>query len=166
LGSKENKEKIFPYNPGESYSVIDAETGAIIRQSHFFDVKIQKILKGNYNSKTITIGEPAALVQQTPESQYIITEEEYAPVKKNKKYIFYILDTTTLETKYPEIFKKAGYPNRKLGRYSIISVRFGKYNLDSTDVDEAKQVNNDPILKDFKEKISGKYKKDYDATVD
>jgi hypothetical protein len=38
--------------------------------------------------------------------------------------------------------------------------------LDSTDVDEAKQVSKDPILKDLKEKISGKYKKDYDAAVD
>jgi hypothetical protein len=165
IGSKQNKGQFFLYNPGESYTATD-DTGAIVDSVHFLTVKVQKVLKGDIKTKTIDFGEPAALVKPSNDLQYIITPEDYTPVKKNKKYVFFLLSTDALMAKHADLFRRAGYTNSMPGKYILLSARFGKYNLDLTDTDENKQVSKDSKVKEFKEKISGKYRKDYDAALD
>jgi hypothetical protein len=150
------------YFSGESY-ITTFEDGSISSYSSILEVKVQKVIKGNINEKTIELVEPAALVQSPDGSQYIISSEDYTPAQENTKYIFFLASTNTLAEKYAEIYERNGYKNEIPGKYITLSPGFSKYNLDLNDNLENEKFKNNPILNKIKEKVSNKYKKVYEA---
>jgi hypothetical protein len=153
------------YASGGSYTTT-TEDGAISSYINIVTIKVQKVIKGDIKSKTIDVVEPAALVQASDNSRYIIASESYTPLQKNKKYILFLVSTDTMATKYADIYQRNGYKNELPGKYITISPGFSKFNLDSSDQSEAQEVNKDVLLKPFKEKVSKKYLKEYNAATE
>jgi hypothetical protein len=165
FGSKDNKKFLDNYVPGVSY-LTTTEDGAISSYINIVTIKVQKVLKGDIKTKTIDMVEPAALVQASDNSRYIIASESYTPLQKNKKYILFLVSTDMMATKYADIYQRNGIKNYLPGKYIAISPGFSKFNLDSTDQSEAQEVNQDVLLKPFKEKVSKKYLKEYNAAIE
>lgn len=105
------------------------------------DIEIEKVLKGDYQDKTISVLESAAVIDNpnTKEKELFI-DREYSEMQKGKRYILFA-------KKIPD------------GRYSLIAVNQGKFNIDSKDSKEKEiQDDKDKQFYDLKIDILAKFK--------
>lgn len=94
-------------------------TGAIASAHSPTLFKVNRVLKGNVDGDTITIGENFAIVSDTPSSRpYVWAIEDYQPLVKDKKYLLFL------------------GRGMRTPKYYISGVYFGKMNLDGLDNSE------------------------------
>jgi hypothetical protein len=167
FGKKIDRETTdFARVPGESY-VTTMEDGGISSFFSLTTIKVQKVIKGDIKTKTIDVSEPAALVQASDNSRYIIASEDYTPFQKNTKYLLFLMSTDILAEKHADLLQQFDYKNELPGKYTMLTAVASKFNLDKSDKAEEKQFD-DPMkaaTKLFRDKVSKKYKADYDSVT-
>ena len=97
-------------------------------------VKIQKVIKGNFEGKEIKVLEPYAITNSNVKYIY----EGYSEMKKGDKYILFLA-------------KAYGYDDV----YSVVSLDQGKFNVDGLDKEE--QNVQTEQAKDLKDKVMKKF---------
>jgi hypothetical protein len=167
IGKRRDRETTdFARVPGESY-VTTMEDGGITSFFSLATIKVQKVIKGDIKTKTIDVSEPAALVQASDNSRYIIASEDYTPLQKNTKYLLFLTSTDILAEKHADLFQRFDYKNELPGKYTMLTAVASKFNLDGSDKAEEKQFD-DPMkaaTKLFRDKVSKKYRADYDSVT-
>ncbi len=129
--------------------VIKDEQGFIVDRYTITPVKVHKLVKGKVEDKEIKVLQPAAVVKESNQPAFISTIENYAPLKKNVKYLLFLKEVDT-----------ATYPNLA-GVYSILSVNQGKFNLDKGDDEETKVEERNEQY----QKLKAKIRKNYESMV-
>jgi hypothetical protein len=129
--------------------VIKDEQGFIVDRYTITSVKVHKVVKGKVEDKEIKVLQPAAVVKESNQPAFISTIEDYAPLKKNVKYLLFLKEVDT-----------ATYPNLA-GVYSILSVNQGKFNLDKGDDEETRVEGRNEQYQKLKVKI----RKNYESMV-
>jgi hypothetical protein len=110
-------------------------------------------LKGSTALNEINIIQAGAVSLDEAKKTIIIANQGFTPLQKNVKYILFLGE---VDTKY--------YPGAGDNTYSILSINQGKFNLDQKDTMESIEEGKDAQYKALKSQISGKYKKDFDAS--
>ena len=100
--------------------------------------KVQKVIKSNgenfaFEDKTIQVVEPVGLVQElTGKKKFQF--EDYSEMEKGKKYVVFLKKNTE-------------------GQYSVMSLAFGKYSLDTSDAQDITDIEKrETIKKELKNK--------------
>lgn len=106
--------------------------------------KVLKTLKGAAN-KNIDVIQPAVILTQGSQRVMNIIGENYTVANKNNKYVLYL--------------KKVDNKNI----YSLISLEYGKYNLDGKDSAETATTDKSQSFKKIKDSAIQKYKSDFDS---
>jgi hypothetical protein len=135
---------------GESVVVKDSQ-GSILDRYTITPVKVQKVIKGNWQDKEIKILQPAAVVQEPNQPAFISILEDYSPLQKNSKYLLYLKEVDTKT-----------YPNLA-GVYSVLSGSQGKFNFDKTDSGETEVESKNEQYRKLKENVRGKKEADFNA---
>ncbi|RJQ32755.1 MAG: hypothetical protein C4589_00370 [Peptococcaceae bacterium] len=99
------------------------------------DIRISKILKGQYQSDTIPVLQNAAIDKK---ENIMLVDEGYSVMKKGKKYLLFL--------------KKS-----PLEGYYILGINEGKHSVDNSDVKEKEVAENDSHYKDIKQEVLKKY---------
>lgn len=105
------------------------------------DIEIQKILKGDYKDKIISVIEAAAIYNApNAKDSGILIDSGYSEMQKGKRYILFA-------KKIPD------------GRYSLMGVNQSKFNIEGNDDKEKQwQDDKDTQFKDLKKDILAKFK--------
>jgi hypothetical protein len=106
--------------------------------------KVIKLIKGDLN-KTIDVLQPVVLITQGDEKFLRILGDFYTVANKNNKYILFL-------SKVPEH-----------NFYSVVSLEYGKYNLDGKDNEESEITNKSELFKKVKKSVSDKYQSIFDS---
>lgn len=134
------------FEQGQSVGKFD-DYGMISDYYTITPFQVKKLIKGSLSSREISIIQSAAIVQSPGETQKtLIMPEDYSPLKKNSSYILFLKEIDGVM-----------FPNLA-GKYSIMAVNQGKFNVDKTDLEEQKLERKGDTYTELKVKVLGKYK--------
>ena len=105
----------------------------------FFEVK--KVLKGSITQPGILVSQSAVLLDTPNQGQKkLLKLDGYTLLKKDSSYLLYLKEM------------------KEKGRYSIISVNQGKFNIDQTDKEEEALSDRDRQYRELKSQVLHKHK--------
>ena len=103
--------------------------------------EVKKVLKGSIAQPQIPVAQAAALIDiPNQEQKKLLKIDGYTLLKKNSSYLLYLKQM------------------REPGRYSIVSVNQGKFNIDKTDKEEEALSEKDKQYRDLKSQVLQKNK--------
>jgi hypothetical protein len=119
------------YTPTITYN----ESG---RYENFYtitDVKVSKVLKGQYQNNTIPVLQNAAIDKK---EKIMLVDDGYSVMEKNKGYLLFL--------------KKS-----PLEGYYILGINQGKHNIDNTDNNEKETMKKDSFYKNLRQEVSVRF---------
>jgi hypothetical protein len=149
---EESKQKELNFQPNQSILIKDS-AGLPVGFFTISSVKVNKVLKGSIDLKEINVIQAGAVSSDGTGKEIIIANKGFTPLQKNVKYILFLRKTN-----------KENFPGAGDNTYGILSINQGKFNLDQKDTTESKEEFKNAQYKSLKSQVSGKYKKDYDAS--
>lgn len=96
--------------------------GSVIGAISEVEFKVSKVFKGDFNAKSIKVGQQAAVMTDKRNRKFIQVLEGYQPMEKNKKYLLFLRKGLSGNLYFPN------------------GVMYGKHNTDGTDKEEAKSI--------------------------
>ncbi|OPY58029.1 MAG: hypothetical protein A4E55_01202 [Pelotomaculum sp. PtaU1.Bin035] len=96
------------------------------------DIRISKILKGEYKDDIVPVAQNAAIDKR---EKIMLIDDDYSPMEKDKKYLMFL--------------KK----NQSNGFYYILGVNQGKHNIDNFDNNEKELLENDTHYKKLRQEV-------------
>ena len=109
------------------------------------DVKISKVIKGEYSKSSIPVVQSAALdTPKNKQQKELLISDGCSVMQKGEKYLLF-LRKTDIE-----------------GVYGILSVNQGKFNLDSLDTKEKDITDKDEQLQKLRQSVMERYKDNLD----
>lgn len=128
----------------ETPTVYDNSAG---RYESFFtptSFKVQKVLKGEYDEKFITVLQTAANADSLDgNGKVFLCPDDYTVMEKNKKYILFLAKDDENEG------------------YWIKALNQGKFNIDNTDIREQKLSKENELFGQLKKDVLKKYKDEF-----
>jgi len=95
------------------------------------DVKVSKVLKGQYQNNTIPVLQNAAIDKK---EKIMLVDDGYSVMEKNKGYLLFL--------------KKS-----PLEGYYILGINQGKHNIDNTDNNEKETMKKDSLYKKLRQEV-------------
>jgi hypothetical protein len=105
------------------------------------NIKINKVLKGEYSDKTINALENAAIITNANHQQELLVQEDYSVMQKGKKYLLFL-----------KINPK--------GDYSTVAINQGKFNIDNSDMEEKESSEKNKQLNELKKLVLDRFKEE------
>ncbi|RCX14800.1 hypothetical protein DFR58_11434 [Anaerobacterium chartisolvens] len=107
---------------------------------------VKKVIKGDSQLKSADILQPAAIIENALGKKVLrITGDYYTVMKKGESYLLFL--------------KKV----EEEGFYSVVSLEYGKYNLDGGDQDEMSITEKSGKFKKVKDMAKARFKKTFDS---
>lgn len=104
------------------------------------DVKVKKVLKGEYSKDTVPVLQSAAITTSLSGKEKIfMISDDFSVMEKNKKYLLFLKKTDN-------------------NNYSIISVNQGKFNIDDQDKNEKELSSHNEQYGKLKKEVIEQYK--------
>ncbi len=108
--------------------------------------EVKKVIKGDSELKSVDILQPAAIIENALGKKVLrITGDYYTVMKKGESYLLFL--------------KKV----QEEGFYSVVSLEYGKYNLDGGDQDEMNITEKSDKFKKVKDMAKTRFKKTFDS---
>ena len=107
----------------ESKTLIQRHSdGSVIGAISEVEFKVTKVFKGDSNTKSVKVGQQAAVMTDKHHRKFVQILEGYQPMEKDKKYLLFLRKSLSGNLYFPN------------------GVMFGKHNTDGTDKEEVKSI--------------------------
>lgn len=134
------------------------------------EVKIKKVVKGDYSDDTIFVTQRAAFDKK---ANTIIYSEDWSPLEKDKEYLLFLSKITPTEELFTMEGRKLTFTLPSWMRtikeldtmYSIHSINQGQFNIDSTDYNEKTMAEKNTQYNKLRESVYAKYKEHYAGSI-